>query len=231
MILTCPACSTRYLVAATALGGGGRRVRCAKCQHLWHARPPEDAPPPVEMIPSAPAEPEHGRRHDRPRDPVLTAPRYPVPVVPRPPARRWVVLGWVGLDAAIVILLLILGLARDTVVEHWPRAARLYTLVGLAAEPPGAGLEFRQVNTARADDNGAPALVVEGEVANVSSVPRGLPKLKVVLQDDGKRALQSWRFEIPTGPLPPGGSALFRTTIPRPAEAATGLVVTVADGA
>lgn len=35
MILTCPACSMRYLVAEGAIGSHGRRVRCAHCGHQW----------------------------------------------------------------------------------------------------------------------------------------------------------------------------------------------------
>lgn len=35
MILTCPNCSTRYLMSAAAIGEKGRDVRCAKCAHEW----------------------------------------------------------------------------------------------------------------------------------------------------------------------------------------------------
>jgi predicted Zn finger-like uncharacterized protein len=224
MILSCPACSTRFLVAATALGSG-RRVRCAKCQHNWFATPPDDAPPPARLVPSALPD-------DRPpTDPVLTAPRYPVPAVKRPGPRRWVVAGWAGLAAAVLLTLVVLGTARESIVSAWPRAARLYALAGVAAEPPGAGLEFRQVSSARADENGTPALVVEGEVANISGVSRGVPNLAVVLHDRERRAVQRWVFEPPRRELPPGGATPFKTTIPRPSEAATGLVVTLADGA
>lgn len=40
MILTCPSCSTRYLVAAESIGSSGRDVRCANCGHVWFESPP-----------------------------------------------------------------------------------------------------------------------------------------------------------------------------------------------
>jgi len=39
MILTCPACASRFMVDAAALGEDGRKVRCAKCHHQWFAVP------------------------------------------------------------------------------------------------------------------------------------------------------------------------------------------------
>lgn len=43
MILTCPNCQTRFLVADQAIGTDGRRVRCGNCQHMWFAQPDQPA--------------------------------------------------------------------------------------------------------------------------------------------------------------------------------------------
>jgi predicted Zn finger-like uncharacterized protein len=45
MILTCPACDTKYVVKDGAIPPGGRQVRCASCKHSWH-QDPEDGPAP-----------------------------------------------------------------------------------------------------------------------------------------------------------------------------------------
>lgn len=36
MILTCPACDTKYVVKDSAIPPEGRKVRCASCKHSWH---------------------------------------------------------------------------------------------------------------------------------------------------------------------------------------------------
>lgn len=62
MIITCPACATRYVVPDSAVGAEGRTVRCAKCRHSWFQEGSElaAAPPPsaAEGPETQPAEPQ-----------------------------------------------------------------------------------------------------------------------------------------------------------------------------
>ncbi|UTW58489.1 zinc-ribbon domain-containing protein [Kordiimonas sp. SCSIO 12603] len=52
MILVCPSCDAKFNIPAGAISGEGRKVRCARCQHSWHAtstdlRDPAPTPPPA----------------------------------------------------------------------------------------------------------------------------------------------------------------------------------------
>jgi predicted Zn finger-like uncharacterized protein len=139
MILTCPACRTRYRVDDAALGGtAGRTVRCANCGHSWHHQPP---PAEAQRIGEVP---------------VLEAPRvepaFAVPPRPRlalesgPRQRRS---GWTALGLFILILLFVLAIlggivGRSRVVAAWPPAARFYALVGLPVDQPGSDLSHTQ---------------------------------------------------------------------------------------
>jgi hypothetical protein len=153
--------------------------------------------------------------------------------LPMAPKRRrvtWVGLGWVAL-----ILVLVLGgvgavLARDQVVAQWPPAARLYAMVGMPVTVPGDGLKLTKITPSRGTENGQPALIIEGEVTNVSNVALDVPKLRATLRDSNERELQSWTFSATESRLLPGASVPFRSSVTNPSDAATGVVVTFAGG-
>lgn len=57
MILVCPSCDAKFKVPAGAITAEGRKVRCARCQHSWHATPDhalKPAPRPAAPRPPVP---------------------------------------------------------------------------------------------------------------------------------------------------------------------------------
>ncbi len=219
MILTCPTCSTRYLLDPARLGGDGRLVRCGKCSHTWHQAPPPDMPKAVDPLPFVTEE-------IRPIPPGSNLPAFP-------PVRRQRsnAAGWVAL-LVVVIAILAAGLvAREQIVQAWPPAAKLYSAVGLGAAlpvAPGDGLEVRHVTSKRVMEDGAQVLVIEGEVANVSQGVREVPPLRGTLRDAQEHDLQQWTFGASASKLQPGETASFSTKLKNPAAAATGISITFA---
>jgi predicted Zn finger-like uncharacterized protein len=235
MIVTCPACSVRYLVDAGALGANGRMVRCARCSHTWHQAAPADARPIVAASDAAaPEAPRPGESPPAPsteRTPVPHAEeRIRLPALARP-ARPWgPAIGWASAAVVIVGIAWLAITERTAVVGMVPQSARAYRLLGLDVDAVGLGLEFRNVTTSRDMENGLPALVIDGQVMNVSRVPRTVPKLVAVLRDRSEHELQDWSFTTAADKLQPGESVPFHTSIIQPADEAAGVVVTFAGG-
>src|SRR5580704_9375171 len=104
MILTCPACATRYQADEAKFPPAGRQVRCAKCGNVWHQPgPTPEAPLPAEPDPviAAPAasEPEADSVGADSVSRASMAAAAPVPPRPRQAFLPMlaVVLGWIGL--------------------------------------------------------------------------------------------------------------------------------------
>ena len=78
MILTCPACATRFFVENEAFGPAKRKVRCSRCRHVWLQEPlSEDWEPPAPPSAQPAPKPE--------ADPAPAPPPPPRPEVVAPP--------------------------------------------------------------------------------------------------------------------------------------------------
>lgn len=88
MIITCPACATRYVVPDSAVGVEGRTVRCAKCRNSWFQEGPQPAPRAVP--PPAPTQPAGPSAQPAPAPPpsVQSAPLPPAPAAQPPSAEE-----------------------------------------------------------------------------------------------------------------------------------------------
>ncbi len=220
MIVSCPSCTSRYLVDPQVLGAAGRKVRCANCGHVWHQTAPMDAnaPAPIAMTPPVTT--------PQPLPEGSNLPAMPDDVAPR----RSSAIGW------LVLLLVVIGviggllLARKDVVSLWPPAARLYGLIGLDDfGRTGAGLEIREVASQRLEQGGSTALVVQGTIVNVSTRPRPVPNVQVVARGAGGVVLKSWSFAPGAPILLPGDSVPFRRELADAPDGATELGITLAD--
>lgn len=217
MIVTCPSCSTRYIVDPKALGATGRMVRCANCKHTWMQAPPADMPKPVDVEPAPDSV--------RPIPPGSNLPAFPQPQRTRPvEAIGWMVFLVVLIGGGIGLIL-----GRNDVVALWPPAVKLYDMVGLSLERPGAGLELRDVTSARRED-GPPVIVVEGTVANVSSKPREVPRLKAVARSAANQDLKNWTFTPSVPVLMPGETVNFKAELPDPPRGGANLEIAFTAG-
>ena len=227
MILTCPACASRFSLDTSALGATGRRVRCGQCRHVWHATPE----PEIEAE-GGYARPEPATaRVAPPVDQPPIRPAIPTSRVTRAPRRR----GGAGLAWAMLALIVIIVVggavvAKEQILAAWPASERLYSAFGIASPGAGAGLELRKVSWKRDAAENVPLLAIEGEVANTSSNVRSVPKIRAAIVGKDGKELKSWVFTPPKLNLIPGESVTFHTELKNPPDGAERLTMIFASG-
>ena len=258
MILTCPACATRYIVDPAAIGASGRTVRCARCHKSWHQDLPDDQtiprvtrPPVVETPPVMPT--MSSSFEDRPASDVIeepaegTPPADPMPsfmsrpeligsdrylpalASPRPRINKFMI-GWAALVLIVILLIAGLWFARTPLVAAWPRLERLYALAGVPVDAPSFGLEVRNLTPAFSKADSTPTLVVTGEVVNTSGGIRKVPSLRVSLRNGQNQTLKTWDFTVGRDELLAGETAPFQTSIANPPTEASSAMVVFTDG-
>lgn len=238
MILSCPSCSTRYLLDPALIGPDGREVRCAKCGHQWIEKlPPEPPPEPIaepvfETVPEQARAPEP-EQEPQPENDAVPAEAEEVtyesnlPVVSPPTPRRTSPVAWALL--ALLIGLFVGGVVmRQEIVALWPATARLYDRLGLGAPAYDTVLAVRNATSTLQEEDGKPVLVLRGEVVNISSVVQSVPSLRTSLRENG-REVQGWVFQAAQSRLLPGEAASFVTRFKDPAPGATELTITFTD--
>jgi predicted Zn finger-like uncharacterized protein len=244
MILTCPACSTRYVVDPAGIGPQGKTVRCARCRHTWFEEPPPDVQAAAAAADGggfaaavatanarAAADDEDDTPFDAPpRRRRHAAPRINLPALRTAPARR-AALGWVLLVLVAVGLAGTVYGARDRIVSWWPPAYRLYDVLGIdvAGVPAVAGprFEVRGIATRREQGDDGIRLTVTGRLVNLTDRARTPPPVQVTLLSAEDEPLQRWSFQVPAERLGAGATVDFETSIVDPHPAANYLSVRI----
>jgi predicted Zn finger-like uncharacterized protein len=226
MILTCPACGTRYQADEANFPPAGRKVRCAKCGHIWHQQGAVAAPEPdVAMIT---AEPQLVRAPP----PVFSRMRDFAPKVQPSPERQnvaWapmlaVVAGWIGLIAVVLVIGYAAVKYRQEIAMIWPQSAGVYSSLGLAVN--NRGIDFAHVDYHRESEDGQVVLAVTGTIVNDGDRELPVPQsVRVTLSDASNHELYHWNFTPNVQTLKPGQSAAFLTRLSSPPSAASHLEV------
>lgn len=243
MILTCPQCATRYRTDAAKFAPPGRKVRCAKCGHIWHqdAPSPEVEPgleqaarerpaPEAEPQPPAPEPPQISSQRSGYVAPAQVAREHTEEVPPkssRAGARIGMALGWIALIAAVLIIGWSAVRYRQEVATLWPQAASLYARVGL--EVNARGIAFTDVNYKREMEDGQFVIAVSGKLVNISTREVPVPPIRAALTGDDKRELYHWDFNAKAATLKPGQAIPFLTRVSSPPAGARHLELRFAD--
>ena len=226
MLTVCPTCSSAYEVDDAHVARGAQ-VRCSFCHDVWRLEAPR---------PQAAAEPRSAPTIDVEASAARSGPEpYPFDEHPRrrassaPPARRAVSLAprraLVGLLAAAAVSAALAG--REAVVARAPVAARFYAAIGLPVNL--SGVEFRNVKSVVAEENGARILAVTGEVANLRDRTTPLPPLRVSVHGGDGRQIYVWTADAPKSKLAAGETTSFRTRLAAPPDKARDVKVTLAE--
>lgn len=234
MILTCPACTTRYLVDPSALGTDGRQVRCARCKHTWHAEPIADEA--VKAEPAS-AEPSFTARSAEENEDEAAAAglaatrrrsaRAQLPAVREEKSSKL----WI---AWLLLLLVVAGIVaggyiyRSQIIEIWPPSGKLYRTIGIKVEPPFR-LRIPSFKYDTQTENAKTVIIVTGSVINEGKFPQAIPPVRVTLYDANGREVAHWTAPIGKSVLRPGEEVPFTTKLSEPPSTAQRLGVTFSE--
>ncbi|MEZ5691327.1 MAG: zinc-ribbon domain-containing protein [Rickettsiales bacterium] len=191
MILQCKNCNARYLVADSAIGAGGRTVRCAKCSHSWFQEPVIDKNSSnQEAIPDFSEMLDNINATSNAAKADFDSSKLPVPKFEVPFVLKMVV-------ACFVIVVLSLSL-----LIYKPE------LVGIE---PSKGIVLADIKIAKQIGEESKIFEISGNILNKTTDPKKVPNLRVMLVDGTDYPLQSWEFDSNGKILKPDETMPFST--------------------
>ncbi len=163
MILTCPQCSTRFLLPASDLAPDGKKVKCSECEEIWFQEPDADELDPLAGVQegtaqNAEGEDENENEIKQDEEDPLAVKKFaehmdddiPEGVKPAPdndpedgqtdkllrekPSAKAVKKAYLAVALIFILSLYSLYAARNMLISAWPPAAAIYNLAGIEAD-------------------------------------------------------------------------------------------------
>lgn len=227
MILSCPACSTRFAVPDDAMATS-RRLRCARCQHVWQtashdAAPAEEPQAFAAMLAAAgvsyPAfapPPSLSENFQQTLDRAAKS-------LPRLPRR----LAW-AISLLLLLLTLLTGyLGRETLAARFEFLERFYIALGLVLPPPVESFDLQLQKAEKCLISGRDMLCLNGQVVNRAGKALKPPTIYITalnhagneFTDAEGRAILTWQVKDTGSKLLPGEARDFAVTEPYPDRA------------
>ncbi len=209
MIVTCPACDTRYNLADSQLGATGRTIQCMKCQYSWFQTPAtlpskkESGEDLAEKVPLAPENNESASAtaeasasgSDKPKGGISMA-------LPQP-----VLIGLAVLILALIALVVTL-LVANPFAPNVPAGYRAIDVFeGERVGETLNGIVLTQVERKIIKDGDISVLIFTGKVTNTGTLAIDLPEIRVQLLDRKGVELDFWPAQVPVASLEAGASA------------------------
>ncbi len=210
MILTCPACSTRYVVNPALFAERARKVKCARCGHQWLVEPPQIQLPPLDFA-----------------EPLAEIPPIPegssVPALPQNTLRRRRIIMLVSGLTILALLAAAMFFGGRMLAAPWQ--SFITTIEDFFYKPPP--LELVNVRSEQRRDAGAVALVVTGEVHNSSKDVQIVPELLARALNSEQKVLESWRISPDRRDLSAGESTNFTSSLRNPPQGISEISITI----
>ena len=229
MIVSCPACATRFSLDASLLGPSGRNVRCAKCSHRWRQEPPAPAePPPLEPAVAPAPQPDMasglaflaGRDANPAPQPRVVVPPKLKPASPKRKIGAW---PWILLLGILCGLAVAAYIYQGPITNLFPKAQSIYQALGLGGNNPAIELEIGNLKS----EQRSGFLSIRGDVFNPTDYPMKVPPLLLTAQDENGAPLgAAFMFRTQEAEIAPGETITFRIPFDSPPKGMKGFSVT-----
>jgi len=233
VILSCPACRTRYVVPDAAVGSTGRQVRCASCRHSWFQDPPEldlvaraetaarpapttpiQTPASAAQVSPLPSAPTAGAVEEEGEPDFDAYAHEPMFRPRRNPARMWT-----GIAIAFALVLTAGGVAAA-----WYGPSRVLSLFGISSgEFDVPLLIMPRTMEPSVKPNGTVLLPVSGRIVNPTDSAQPIPDILVEIRDQQGRVVYSWTIPRPAPTVRARGSVGFESATVNPPKNGTKL--------